>query len=368
MKRGWRNHSRAARKKEPTLPSILRKGAGLPPGSPVYIGKREPTESFLSLYTFDAESWKNECPNSVAALFDAIDPGRINWVNVNGLTGGAVERLCERLGIHALVVEDILNTEHRPLVESYEDYLFIITKMLTVRPDGSIEYEQVSLIVRDKLVVTIQETPGDCFGLIRDRIATGAGRIRRSGADYLAYALLDVIVDNYFVILEKLGDRLESYELSATDPAEARVFMLELQELKGELLRLRRTVWPVRDSIGILLRLEGSQLSPGLSPFLRDLYENTVQTIESLETYREQAASILEIYLSSVSNRMNEVMKVLTVISTIFIPLTFLAGVYGMNFHFMPELSLPWAYPALWGIMLFIAVGMLIFFKRKKWF
>jgi magnesium transporter len=347
---------------------MLKKGAGLPPGSPVYIGKREPTQSLLSIYSYDQDGWKSDCPSSVASLFDAVEEGKTNWINVNGLTGGVVERLCERLGIHALVVEDILNTEHRPAVESYDDYLFVITKMLTVRDDGSIEYEQVSLIVKGGIVVTIQETPGDCFGPIRERISTGAGRIRRSGSDYLAYGLLDIIVDNYFLVLEGLGDRLEALELGATDPAEARIFMAELQSLKGELLRMRRTIWPVRDSIGMLLRLEGGRLSPGLDPFLRDLYENSVQVIEAVETYREQAESILEIYLSSVSNRMNEVMKVLTVISTIFIPLTFLAGVYGMNFQYMPELSKPWAYPALWVLMALIAGAMLLFFKRKKWF
>lgn len=367
MKRGRRAAARIEKKKQ-SVASLLKKGAGLPPGSPVYIGEREPTKAILSLYSFSQEDWSAACPVSVSSLLDSLDETRIHWVNVNGLQGGVVERLCESLGIHSLVVEDILNTQHRPHVEEYEDYLFLVTKMLNLRDDDSIEYEQVSIIIRGNLVVTIQETPGDCFGPIRERIASGSGRIRRSGADYLAYALLDVIVDNYFLILEKVGDRLERFELQAADPSAARSFMPELQEQKGELLRLRRTMWPVRDSIGALSRLEGKHISAELAPFLRDLYENCVQAIEALETYREHSASLLEIYLSSVSNRMNEVMKVLTIISTIFIPLTFLAGVYGMNFEHMPELSRPWAYPALWAVMASIAIAMLIFFKKKKWF
>jgi magnesium transporter len=347
---------------------MLGRGVGLPPGSPLYIGKREPQQSFLSLYSYDAASFKNECPASVAALLPLVEKEKVNWINVNGLTGGVVEHLCERLGIHPLVVEDILNTEHRPIVENYDDFLFIITKMLSLREDGSVEYEQVSLIIKGSLVVTIQETPGDCFGPIRERIATGSGRLRRSSASYLAYALLDIIVDNYYLVLERIGDRLESFELQAMDPAEAKVFMSELQGLKAELLRFRRTVWPVRDSVGVLIRMEGGAFAPELVPFLRDLYENTVQILEAVESYREFAASILEIYLSSVSNRMNEIMKVLTIISTIFIPFTFLAGVYGMNFQHMPELALPWAYPLLIAIMVCIAAAMLRFFKKKKWF
>jgi magnesium transporter len=353
---------------ESPIVGISEQSRGLPPGTPIYIGEREPTQSKLSLYVFDEDAWSLECPATVAALLDFIDPEKVNWINVNGLTGGAVERLCERLGVHPLAVADILNTAHRPKVEQYEDYLFMITKMLSPHEDGSVEYEQVSLIVRPHLVVTIQETPGDCFGVVRERIETGSGRVRRKDAVYLAYGLLDLIVDNYFSVVEGIGDRLEGYELDAAHPEDPTAFMSGLQGLKSELLRLRRAIWPVRDSVAALMRLEGALIPGDLIPFLRDLHENLVQVIEALETYRENAASILEIYLSSVSNRMNEVMKVLTIISTIFIPLTFLAGVYGMNFQYMPELSRPWAYPALWALMLAIAGGMIRYFKRKHWF
>jgi magnesium transporter len=367
MKKG-RKHATPPPKARAVAPGMFARSAGLPPGSPVYIGERDPTASTLSLYSYDEAGWKADFPATTATLLDLLDAGKISWVNVNGLSGGVVERLCEKLGVHPLVVEDILNTQQRPRVENYDSMLFIVTKMLSLRPDTSIEYEQVSILVQGRLVVTIQESPGDCFGPIRERIATGAGRLRRSGPDYLAYALFDVIIDNYFHVLEEVGDRLDRFEMQAMDPGEARTFMAGLQELKAELLHLRRVVWPVRDSVGALARLDSKLLSPDLQPFLRDLYENTVQALEAIESYREHAASILEVYLSSVSNRMNEIMKVLTVISTIFIPLTFLAGVYGMNFHYMPELAKPWAYPALWGVMVTISVGMLVFFKRKKWF
>lgn len=356
------------RRTRPAFSSVTARTAGLPPGSPIYLGERAPTEAALSLFVYDEAAWRVDCPATTAALLEELEPDKVNWINVNGLSGGAVERICDALGIHPLVVEDILTTEHRPHVESYDDFLFIITKMLSPRADGSIEYEQVSIIVTNSTVVTIQETPGDCFGPIRERIKSGAGRLRRMGPGYLAYGLLDVIVDNYFFVLEGLGDRLDRFEFAAIDPAASRRFMPELQELKEELLRLRRVLWPVRDSIAALTRLEGTRFSSELSPFLRDLLENCIQAVEAVETYREHAASLLEVYLSSVSNRMNEVMKVLTIISTIFIPLTFLAGVYGMNFRYMPELALPWTYPALLGLMAVIACGMLVYFKRKHWF
>lgn len=354
----------------PPFTSLSPGTVGLPPGSPVYIGHRDPTQAVLSLLSFDEAEYGEVYPDSVEALLAAIKPGKRNWVNVNGLSGGLVEALCVGLGVHPLVVEDILNVEHRPRVEAYDDYLFLITKMLSIHEDLSLEYEQVCFIVTDSLVVTFQETPGDCFGPIRQRLAAGAGRIRRSGTDYLAYALLDVIVDNYFLVLERQGDVLDSLELGATNPnpSLSGEFVSELQKAKAELLRLRRVLWPVRDSVSALGRLDGKFLGPELQPFLRDLLENMVQAVEAVETYREHAASIHEVHLAYISNRMNEVMKVLTIISTIFIPLTFLAGVYGMNFRHMPELEKAWAYPLVLGVMASGAGLMVVYFKRKKWF
>lgn len=346
---------------------VSEKTAGLPPGSTVYIGDQEPTKATLSLYTYNPQSWSMECPIAAPILIDMLKADRINWVNINGLSGGAMEAICGHLGIHSLVIEDILNTEHRPKIETFPDYVFLIIKMLTLHDSGEIEYDQVSFILKGNTVVTIQERPGDCFKQVRDRIVSGLGRLRQKGADYLMYALLDVIVDNYFLVLESLGDRLEKYETLATEAAESRVFMVGLQNIKSELLRMRRTVWPVRDMVSTLMRLDTEQIGADLSPYLRDLHDNMIQNIEALETYREYTAGLVDIYLSSVNNRMGEVMKVLTIISTIFIPLTFMAGVYGMNFKFLPLLEKTWGYPAILVSMGLIAIGELIYFRKKKW-
>ncbi|MCX7025204.1 MAG: magnesium/cobalt transporter CorA [Spirochaetes bacterium] len=290
-----------------------------------------------------------------------------NWINVNGLSGGMLERLCVAYGVNSLVVEDILNTEHRPKIEYYDNFAFIVTKMIRPIDEYIIEFEQVSIIVTHDTVITFQEQPGDCFDPIRERISTATGRVRRERADFLAYALIDVIVDTYFPVLDRLGTRLEVFELAASDPKVSRDFMVGLQDIKRELFHMRRVVWPTRETISTLLRRESDFFDRGLEPFWRDVYENTVQVAEALETYREADTSILEVYLSSVSNRMNEIMKVLTIISTIFIPLTFIAGVYGMNFEYMPELGKKWAYPAVWGVMGSIAIGLLLYFRKKKW-
>jgi magnesium transporter len=215
-------------------------------------------------------------------------------------------------------------------------------------------------------VITFQEAPGDCFDPIRKRIEANLGRIRKMGPDYLAYGLVDSIVDSYFIVLERLGTILEDYETRALEETGAE-FMRELQAVKQEVVRMRRSVWPLRESVAALLRLESELVSEELAPFLKDLHDNVVQAAETIENYRELVAGILEVNLSVMSNRMNEVMKVLTIISTIFIPLTFIAGVYGMNFRFMPELEFPLGYPVVWGTMGAIAVGMILFFKRRKW-
>lgn len=340
--------------------------AGLPPGSPRYIGDVEPTLATYSLYSYDENSAVMKIPGDLSELLALIDPDIVNWININGLSGGTVEKLCGMLGIHPLVIEDILGTEHRPKLENYDDYLFLITKMLIMHEDGSIEYEQISFILKGKILISFQERPGDCFKNVRDRIIAGVGRLRKMGADYLLYALLDTIVDNYFVVLELLGDRLEAFEDSALIEDDGNL-LHELQELKRELAKMRRVIWPVRDSIGALARSESIQMDASLSPYLRDLYENTVQAIEALESYREHVSSIIELHLSEINTNMSRVMKILTILSAIFIPITFIAGVYGMNFAHMPELETTWGYPAVLGLMAAVVIAELIYFKNKKW-
>ncbi len=353
---------------EPLFRNVSEAGVGAPPGSPIYIGDRIPTEAVYSLFQYNKEEMSVITPENVEEIMAMTEDGMINWINVNGLADqDAVKRLCGFFKLDPLTIEDILNTEHRPKVEDFRHYLTLITKMLTRHDDGTIEYEQVSIILTRNTVMTFQETPGDCFGPVRDRLQNGTGRLRKLGSDYLMYALLDVIVDNYFMILENLGTRLENCEEASMSAREAKTFMTGLQSLKADLNRMRRVLWPVRETVGVLLHSESDLIDKELDPFLRDLYENTVQVLEALESYRETASGIQEIFFSSVSNRMNEVMKVLTIISTIFIPLTFIAGVYGMNFEFMPELGQRWGYPGVLGLMAAVAVGMLIYFKKKKW-
>ena len=346
--------------------SVSSRTVGLPPGSATYVGDTEPTQATFSIYSYDEASAVVKIPADIDELLALIDPNVVNWININGLSGDAVEKLCSMLHIHPLVVEDILNTEHRPKLENYDDYLFLVTKMLTLHENGSIEYEQVSFIRKGRILISFQERPGDCLAAVRDRIMSGAGRLRKLGADYLLYALVDNIVDYYFVVLEHLGDRLESFDddLAAEDDG---AFLRGLQGLKRELARMRRVIWPVRDSISAFARTESIQMDASLAPYLRDLYENSVQAIEALESYREHAASIIELHLTEVDTNMSRVMKVLTILSAIFIPITFIAGVYGMNFRFMPELSRTWGYPMALGIMATVVIAELIYFKIKKW-
>lgn len=363
-----KQHGAAPARRVSNLPfsGVSEETAGLPPGTARYIGDLEPTKATYSLYSYDEADAVMRIPEDINELVALIDPDVVNWINVNGLSGGAVERLCALLGIHPLVIEDILTTEHRPKLENFDEYLFLITKMLAMHEDGSIEYEQVSFILKGKILISFQERPGDCLAPVRDRIMTGAGRLRRMGADYLLYALTDLIVDNYFIVLERLGDRLEHFDESISGEDEG-AFLHGLQDMKRELARMRRVIWPVRDSISALSRTDSVQMGQALAPYLRDLYENTVQAIEALESYREHAASIIELHLTEVNTNMSRVMKVLTILSAIFIPITFIAGVYGMNFQHMPELAKTWGYPAALGLMATVVIVELAYFKIRKW-
>lgn len=358
---------------EPIFKSVASGNVGISPGTPIYIGDRTPVEATLSLIQYNTEQISFITPDSVDEILAMQEEDMVNWINVNGLADqDLIKRLCGYFHLEALTIEDILNTEHRPKAEDFGHYFFLITKMITRNPDGTIEYEQVSVVITRYGVLTFQETPGDCFGPVRDRLRTAVGRLRRQKSSYLAYAILDVIADNYFSVLEWLGDQLESKENAAARETSGNRFMMDLQSVKADLSRMRRTVWPLREAVGDLLHSQSEILEEGIDPFLRDLYENTVQVIESLEVYREAVAGIQEVYLSSVSNRMNEVMKVLTIIATIFIPLGFLAGVYGMNFDTaspfnLPELGYKYGYIFFWGLVFLIGGGLFWFFKRKRW-
>ena len=352
----------------PIFRSVGTAGVGTSPGTAVYIGDREPVEATFSLIQYNKGAVAVITPESIEEVILMEDPNKVNWVNVNGLGNiEAIKRLCAFHKIDPLTVEDILNTKHRPKTEDFGHYIVVISKTLTRHEYGVIEYEQVSFILTAQTVITFQESPGDCFEPVRERLKAGTGRLRRMGSDYLMYGLLDVIVDTYFSALEHLGSRLEDLETSSMSARESRNFMAGLQAVKTELNHMRRILWPTRDTVSSLMHAGSDLIREELEPYLRDLHENAIQTIEALESYREIASGIQEIFLSSLSNRMNEVMKVLTIISTIFIPLTFLAGVYGMNFENMPELKQTWGYPAVLVVMITVAIGLVLFFKRKKW-
>ncbi|MDR2485227.1 MAG: magnesium/cobalt transporter CorA [Treponema sp.] len=305
--------------------------------------------------------------DTMEELLSYRNTGGLTWIQVNKLKDGAgISPLIDAFGIHPLTVEDILETEQRPKAEEFDTYLFITLKSLLIGEEEGPVLDQISLILTQDTVITFQKSSDYSFDTIRRRIFNNIGRIRKMGADYLAYGIMDTVVDNYFVALDTLEDRLEDFEDRAIDENDASLIP-DLQRLKQILMRIRRIIWPLRESLAILLRLDSDLISPDMKPFLKDLHDNVIQAIETVETYREILTGVMEVNLSALSNRMNKVMKVLTIISTIFIPLTFIVGVYGMNFSYMPELDYLYAYPIIWGVMVIIAAGMLIFFKRRHW-
>ncbi|MDR2103276.1 MAG: magnesium/cobalt transporter CorA [Treponema sp.] len=319
----------------------------------------------LSIIGYDPVGAWMKTADTVDELLSYRNPAGITWINVNDPVNlGGLSRIAEFFHIHPLTMEDIMDTGQRPKIEEFDNYLFIILKALN--SGDSPVTEQISLVLMEDTVITFQEIPGDSFDGIRKRILNNAGRIRRMGADYLAYALMDSVVDAYFLVLDALGAGIENFEERAIDEND-RELIPDLQRAKQDLIRVRRVIWPLRESLSVLLRLDSKLINDVLRPFLKDLQDNIIQAVETVENYRELMAGVMEVNLSSISNRMNGVMKVLTIISTIFIPLTFIVGVYGMNFVYMPELSYPYAYPITWAGMVLIAAGMLFYFKRRHW-
>ncbi|MDR2178542.1 MAG: magnesium/cobalt transporter CorA [Treponema sp.] len=324
----------------------------------------------LSLIGYDpAGAWIRNA-ETVDGLLLHRNPAGLTWINMSGLDNIAeVNRLAEFFHIHPLTVEDILDTNHRPKVEEFDDYLFVVLKSIGAgkdRKDGELDFEQIAVVITENTVISFQEKPGDYFDGIRKRILNNAGRIRRMGTVYLAWAIMDAVVDRYVIFLDTIGDGIEEFEERAMDEKDQNIIP-DIQKLKQNLLRIRRVVWPLRENIQIMGRLDSGWIPVEMTPFFKDLHDNVIQAVDSVETCRELIAGIIEVNLSAVSNRMNNVMKVLTIISTIFIPLTFIVGVYGMNFKYMPELEFSLAYPITWGVMILIALGMLIFFKIRRW-
>ena len=343
--------------------------AGLPPGSLVHLGERKAKQVVITILDFDENQFEEKQVKAIEESFPFKDKSTVTWINIDGLHDvDIVARLGKHFGLHPLIMEDILNTDHRPKMEDYGGYIFIVLKMLCLDEDTEeVEAEQVSLILGTNFVISFQEHEGDVFDSIRDRIKRHKGRIRKEGADYLAYALLDAIVDNYFVILEHVDERLENTEQElATNPSPATLGYI--RHLKKQMIALRRSIWPLRELVSGLQRGESTLIQKSTLVYLRDVYDHTIQIIDTIESARDTISGMVDIYLSGLSNKMNEVMKVLTIFASIFIPLTFVAGVYGMNFEYMPELGWRWSYFSLLGLMALMGIGMVVYFKRKKWF
>ena len=344
------------------------KSTGLPPGTLVHIGEKKTDKADITVIDYNQKDFREIKCNKVEDCFSYKMKPSVTWINVDGLNDiKVIERIGEHFDIHSLVLEDILNTNQRPKMEDFEKYIFVVLKMLHYDDkNNNISVEQVSLILCKNLVISFQETKGDVFDSIRDRIRTNKGRIRRRGSDYLLYSLVDAIIDNYFIILEKTGDRVEDIEEKLIENPNPGL-LKEIHGLKRDMIYLRKSVWPLREVINGLLRGESKIIRRETHIYLRDVYDHTIQTIDTIETFRDMISGMLDIYMSSVSNKMNEVMKVLTIFAAIFIPLTFIAGIYGMNFDFMPELHWKWGYLTVWIVLISVALLLLFYFKRKNW-
>jgi magnesium transporter len=341
--------------------------AGLPSGTLVYTGDKKDGKIKLHVVDFDETGFQELETASVEECIPYQNKPTVTWVNADGVHNAALlEKLGDCFGLHRLVMEDIMNTDQRPKMEDYGEYLYIVLKALSGR-NGEIVAEQISLILGDNFVLSFQESgEGQVFPMIRERLRSNKGRLRKMGADYLAYSLLDALVDDYFAVLEKIGDRIESTETELIGNP-TRETVQKIYQLKREMIFFHNAAWPLREAVSSLGKHESPLIRETTAPYLRDVYDHVIHVIDSVDIYREMLSSMLDLYLSSVSNRLNEVMKILTVISLIFMPLTFIAGVYGMNFKNMPELSWRYGYPGSLLLMLAIGLLMLFYFKRKKW-
>ena len=346
----------------------------LPPSAQPLACEKPAEKPKITVIDYDEKNFHEAELKDVVEAFVFKEKPTVTWINVDGLhQADVLEKIGSCYGIHPLVLEDIL-TDQRPKIEDYDDYIFIVLKMLYYDENGDnelgdskLDMDQVSIILGPNFIISFKEKEVDVFNPLRERLRTSKGRVRKQGADYLAYSMIDHIVDHYFVIMEKLGERFEDLEDAVVANPEPGI-LPTIYNLKRDMLFLRKSVWPLREAISKMQRTDSHLVSESTKFYLRDVYDHTIQVIENIETFRDMSASLLETYLSSLSNKLNEVIKVLTIISTIFIPLTFLAGLYGMNFAFMPELESPWGYPAVLILMFLIVAVMLAYFRKKEWF
>ncbi len=342
---------------------------GLPPGSLIHVGEIHHTDTRMTIVDYSQEDVEEKEIQSVDEILKYKDSDTITWVIIEGLSNvDVVEKIGSMFDIHQLVLEDILNTHQRPKFEEYDDYLYIVLKCLLSEDEAfSVSYEQVSLLVLKNFVFMFKEKVDDIIQPVIQRIKSTKSRFRSSQSDYLAYAILDTIVDQNFILIDNLDDAVTVIEddLLASEPSLNT--LNTIQRLKREMISIRRNISPLRELMAAMLRSDTELIHEKTHIYLRDVSDHAIRVTESIESYRDILSGLLDIYISSVSNKMNEVMKVLTVFASIFIPLTFLAGIYGMNFEYMPELKWKWAYPALWVVFIVVTVGLLGYFKKKKW-
>ena len=341
---------------------------GQPPGTLAFSGEKKTEEVQILVFDYSEDSIEEKKLDAIEECFEYRDTETITWINIVGLHDvELLEKVGDHFDLHPLVLEDILNTSQRPKIEDYEDYLYVVVKMLSFNSENfQIVSEQISLVLGRNFVLSFQEQPGDTFKSIRDRLRNARGRIRERRADYLAYSLLDSIIDHYFLILEKLGEAIEGMEQTLLERPEPKL-LHKLHHMKREMIFLRKSVYPLRELIVSLERVESDLVDKSTNPFIHDLYDHTIQVIDTIETFRDMLSGMFDMYLSSISNRMNTVMQMLSLVATIFIPLTFIAGIYGMNFENMPELKSPYGYQIVIGAMAVIGVTLGLYFRLRKW-
>ncbi|GAA3597582.1 magnesium/cobalt transporter CorA [Flavivirga amylovorans] len=347
---------------------LKRKDIGLAPGTAVYMGKKTEKDLYVEIFDYNHETLKEERTDNVKDIFSYEDKNNVTWININGLNNVEdIKELGNHYELHPLLIEDIVNTHQRPKLDEYEDYVFVVLKMLHFDNQNNLKIEHVSFVLGKDYMLSFQESEGDVFEPIRDRLRTSKGVVRKMGADYLLYALIDVIVDNYFVLIDNLSEKTEILEDSLFNTSKNNQTAFEIQNFKREILKIRRAVYPLREVVSGLNKVDTTLVKEKTHLYLGDLHDHIIQVSENIDIYREIIWGLMDMHLTTLSNKMNEVMKVLTIIATIFIPLTFIAGIYGMNFENIPELKYKYAYYTLWGVMILIFLGMLYYFKRKKW-
>jgi len=345
------------------------KKSGLPAGSLIHIGHKKVKETNISLIDYGKDSHTEQTIKRISQCFPYKDDRTITWINIDGLHDVRImEELGTCFGFHPLTLEDVLNTDQRPKLEDFGDYIYIVLKMIELdKNTGEISIEQVSIIFGKNFLVSFQEQPLDIYIPLRNRLRDSKSAIRKEGSDFLAYQLIDLIVDNYFKVLEYIGERIEKIENKLVlNPTQKT--LKAIHGLKREMLFIRKSVWPLREVISNMERGHFLLIKKPTGLYIRDIYDHTIQIIDTVEIYRDMLSGMVEIYLSSMSNKLNEIMKVLTIFASIFIPITFIASMFGMNFKYMPELDWRWSYPAVWAVMIGIGVFLILYFKRKKWF